>query len=190
LLRTFEPFRQGNRDFALISPDYTKTAVLDLESGSAIAEEIDEPDAISGAGFCPVGFYVPDWWDVNDGSQIPGSKYWGADCEWPNGDFGFVWGCQWGDDLSWKVQYLDLSRVQLGVVRREERFGYLELATFGFENPCFRPDSATQKSPPPPFIQVWRENGTPQVRFAIQMIFDLESGKSPEWHRLKISNFE
>jgi hypothetical protein len=51
-----------------------------------------------------------------------------------------------GDDSSWKVQYLDLSRVQQGVVRRDERFGYLELATFGFENPCFRPDAAIQKA--------------------------------------------
>jgi hypothetical protein len=186
LLRTFEPFRQGSRDFALISRDYTRTAVLDLESGSVIAEEMDEPGASSGAGFCPVGFYVPDWWEVNDGSMIPGSEYWSADCEWPNGDFGFVWGCHWGDDSSWKVQYLDLSRVQQGVVQRDERFEYLELATFGFENPCFRADAAIQKSPPPPFIQVWRRNGTPQVRFAVEMKFNLESGKSPEWQRLKI----
>src|SRR5262249_23013425 len=98
LLRTFEPFRQGSRDFALISRDYTKTAVLDLGSGSVIAEEIDEPGALRGGGFCPVAFYVPDWWDVNDGSVIPGSKCWDADDEWPNGDFGFVWGCHWGDD--------------------------------------------------------------------------------------------
>jgi hypothetical protein len=122
LLRTFKPFRQGSRDFALISRDYTRTAVLDLESGSVIAEEMEEPGASSGAGFCPVGFYVPDWWDVNGGSVIPGSEYWSADREWPNGDFGLVWGCYWGDDSSWKVQYLDLSRVQQGVVRRDERF--------------------------------------------------------------------
>jgi len=31
--------------------------------------------------------------------------------EWPSdGAFGFIWGCVWGDDASWKVQYLDLSR--------------------------------------------------------------------------------
>jgi hypothetical protein len=190
LLQTFEPFRQGSRDFALLSCDYTKTAVLDLQSGSVIAEETDEPGASSVAGFCPVGFYVPDWWDVHDGSVIPGSEFWNADREWPNGDFGFVWGCHWGDDTSWKVQYLDLSRVQQGIVRRDERFGYVELATFGFENPCFRPDAAIEKSPPPPFIRVWREKGTLQVRFAVEMVFDLESGTSPEWQRLKIADFE
>jgi hypothetical protein len=191
LLRTFETFRQGTKDFALISRDYTKTEVLDLESGSVIAEEIDEPDVPPGAGFCPVGFYVPDWWDVNDGSVIPGSEYWDADYEWPNGDFGFVWGCYWGDDSSWKIQYLDLSRVQQGVVRREERFGYVELATFGFENPCFRPEPTTnQKSDPPPFIQISRHNGVVQVTFAVEMLFDLESGRSQEWQRLNIRNLE
>ena len=41
--------------------------------------------------------------------------------------FGFVSGCVWGDDSSWKLQYLDLSRINEGVFRREERFGYLEL---------------------------------------------------------------
>jgi hypothetical protein len=41
--------------------------------------------------------------------------------------FGFVAGCIWGDDSSWKVQYLDLSRAAEGVLKREERFGHLEL---------------------------------------------------------------
>ncbi len=45
MLQTFEPFRQGRREFALISRNYTKTAVLDLESGIVIAEEADEPGA-------------------------------------------------------------------------------------------------------------------------------------------------
>jgi hypothetical protein len=75
-------------------------------------------------------------------------------------------------------------------VRREERFGYLELATFGFENPCFRPDAPIQNSAPPPFIKVSRYKGVTQVRFAVEMILDLESGRSQEWQRLKIANFE
>ena len=41
LLRTFEPFRQGSREFALISPQYTGTSVLDLATGLVIAEEPD-----------------------------------------------------------------------------------------------------------------------------------------------------
>jgi len=42
-------------------------------------------------------------------------------------DFGFVAGCVWGDDCSWKVQYLDLSRVSEGIITRDDRFGYIEL---------------------------------------------------------------
>jgi hypothetical protein len=48
LLQTFEPFRQGGRDFALISPQYTGTSVLDLATGHVIAEE-----PISSTGFPP-----------------------------------------------------------------------------------------------------------------------------------------
>ncbi|MEP6849188.1 MAG: hypothetical protein ABI999_10060 [Acidobacteriota bacterium] len=41
--------------------------------------------------------------------------------------FGFVAGCIWGDDSSWKIQYLDLSEADKGVIKREERFGYVEM---------------------------------------------------------------
>ncbi len=187
LLQTFEPFRQGDREFALISSDYTRTAVLDLDSGRVVAEE---PDT-GGTGFCPVGFYVPDWWDVNDDSIIPGSEYWNADREWPTGDFGFVWGCHWGDDGSWKVQYFDLSGVQQGVIRREERFGYVELATIGFQSPCLSLDVATpQDSDPPPFITVSKWHGVPRVTFAVEMRFGLESGRPEEWQRSRIADME
>jgi hypothetical protein len=187
LLQTFEPFRQGGREFALISRDYTRTAVLDLGSGRVVAEEIDT----GGEGFCPVGFFVPDWWDVNEGSTIPGSEYWNTDREWPNGDFGFVWGCHWGDDGSSKVQYLDLSGIQQGVVRREERFGYVELAAFGFNNPCLTQEpEARRPSDPPRFIALSRGGGVARVTFAVQMQFGLESGRPEEWQRLKIANLE
>jgi hypothetical protein len=134
---------------------------------------------------------VPDWWDVNDDSIIPGSEYWNPDHEWPNGDFGFVWGCHWGDDGSWKVQYLDLSRVQQGVVRREERFGYVELATFGFKSPCLTLNpEAPGKSAPRHFIDVSRRDGVAQVTFPVEMRFSLESGRPEEWQRLTVANME
>lgn len=41
--------------------------------------------------------------------------------------FGFVAGCVWGDDSSWKIQYLDLSQVHKGIIKRDDRFGYIEL---------------------------------------------------------------
>ncbi len=41
--------------------------------------------------------------------------------------FGFVAGCIWGDDSSWKIQYLDLSEADKGILRRDDRFGYIAL---------------------------------------------------------------
>ncbi len=156
MLHTFEPFRQGNREFALVSLRYTATAVLDLATGRVIAEELE-----SSAGFCPVGFYVPDWWDLHDGLIIPGSEYWNTDREWLSGELGFVWGCVWGDDSSWKVQHLDLTGIQSAEIRRDERFGYVELATDGYQSPCFGADGAAlpRDSDPPPFIKLERYEG-------------------------------
>jgi hypothetical protein len=36
-------------------------------------------------------------------------------------------GCVWGDDSTWKIQYLDLSQAEYGIIRRDDRFGYVEL---------------------------------------------------------------
>lgn len=152
-----------------------------------IAEEPESP-----AGFCPVGFFVPDWLDVHDGSVIPGSEYWNSDDEWPSGEFGFVWGCVWGDDSSWKVQHLDLTGIQSGVIRRDARFGYVELATDGYRNPCFVPEEAPplQGSNPPPFIKMERWEGKTNITFAVEMQFEFASGQPTEWQRMRTGNFE
>lgn len=42
-------------------------------------------------------------------------------------DFGFVSGCIWADESTWKIQYLDLSEASKGVLKRDDRFGYVEL---------------------------------------------------------------
>lgn len=158
MYQTFEPFRQGSKMLALISPNYTATSVMDLDSGKIIASEI--PNEM---GFCPAGFYVPDWWDINDDSILPGSGYWDEDSEQPKGDFGFVWGCIWGDDSTWKVQYLDLSQVQKGRLVRDERFGYVELAT-------------NYKLDPKDFINCVFDGGKCKVTFSTLASFDLDSG--------------
>jgi len=86
-----------------------------------------------------------------------------ADDEWPTGDFGFVWGCIWGDDSSWKVQYLDLSAVRHGVIHRDERFGYLKLAT----NPLLEPQD---------FIRCSSWPGERRVGFYAERGFNLTTG--------------
>jgi hypothetical protein len=174
MLHTFEPFRQGDRDYALISRQYTRAAVLDLATGAVIAEEEEKNP---GSGFCPVGFYVPDWWDVHDGSTIPGSEHWNEDHEWPAGESGFVWGCYWGDDSSWKVQHLDLRRIREGVITREERFGYVALATHSWDPPWKDlTRSIETRSPSPAFIRVSRYRGVSSVGFDVELAFDLTTG--------------
>lgn len=161
-------FRQRGPDgteahFALCSPDYQETAVIDLGTGAVIAAE-DRTD--QRWGFCPVGFYVPDWHDVHDRSIMPGSKYWRDSYAWPDGTLGFVWGCYWGEDFGWKVQCLDLSRVAEGIVMRDERFGYVPIET------------GPRDTSPSEFIQVHADEGNgPAVTFRVPRQFHLISGE-------------
>jgi hypothetical protein len=162
----FEPFRQSGKDYALISRHYQAADVVDLATGDVIASEDREA---KDWGFCPAGFYVPDWWDVHDGSILPGSKFWEDHDEWPDGTLGFVWGCHWGDDNGWKVQALDLSQITKGKLGRDERFGYLYLDTHN-------------KLAPSEFIRCWAGKGSqgPSVTFSVPRRFDLMTGHALE----------
>jgi hypothetical protein len=178
----FEVFRQFGLDgcekhYALIATHYESTDVMDLETGQIIAmEDPNGPDY----GFCPVGFYVPDWADLHDPkSCFPGSWYWEEQWDrWPDGSLGFVWGCHWGDDNGWKVQALDLSQVSKGIVKRDERFGYQYLHSL-------------RNVKPEDFINVSTGEGGrgPTVTFAVPKQFDLETGEAQttyeDWHKLK-----
>ncbi|HEU4833755.1 MAG TPA: hypothetical protein VFS90_05040 [Pyrinomonadaceae bacterium] len=156
LLNTFFHCTYGGKDYALYSPQYTVTRIMELPSCRDLGGE--EPHS---AGFCPVDFYVPRYIDreytnpegetvryrVND----PGPEYLesrvkklyrrdektgqGKFVETPDEPigpllyypFGFVAGCIWGDDSSWKIQFLDLSQIQNGVIKGDARFGYIEM---------------------------------------------------------------
>ena len=106
---TFAPFAQDDCWYALYAPDYTATRVMELPSCRDLGGEEHHTN-----GFCPVDYYVPyDHPDVDKAGD--------------GGRFGFVAGCIWGDDSSWKIQYLDLSGVSKGVLVRKESFGYLPM---------------------------------------------------------------
>ena len=47
---------------------------------------------------------------------------------WISLNTGFIAGCVWGDDSTWKLQVVDLSKATEGKVDRSARFGHLELA--------------------------------------------------------------
>ena len=98
---TFCPFEQDGKFYALYSKDYVATRVMELPSCKDICG-----DELHSSGFCPTSYYVP---------------------KESNGKFGFVSGCVWGDDSSWKIQYLDLSKINEGKFTNDSRFGYLQL---------------------------------------------------------------
>jgi hypothetical protein len=103
--RTFYPFNYKDVWYALYSCDYTSTRIMKLPDCVDIGGE----DRCS-FGFCPVEFYVPTNPYTNSSEG-----------------FGFVAGCVWGDDTSWKIQFLDLRECDNGVLKRDPRFGYIEL---------------------------------------------------------------
>lgn len=140
LFNTFVPFTHDNKDYALYSPDYSGTRVMELPSCKDLGGEKSSKD-----GFCPTDFYVPllrrisfldsedksktlDCWLTDDEcfneAELKGASSRGPIC---SARFGFVAGCYWGDDRLWKIQFLNLSCAPYGKIEREEKFGYIEL---------------------------------------------------------------
>lgn len=143
----FYAFEQDGRWYALFSGmNYTKTDLMTLPDCTVIGGEALVPH---GCGFCPVEFYVPafhrfpydqthdagvkldeprqSWLRIyDDHDYTPDDKP--AEF-WTYERFGFRCGCVWGDDSSWKLQLLDLSRVKDGIVE-EIDIGYIELAPY------------------------------------------------------------
>jgi hypothetical protein len=156
LFNTFFHCSYAGKDYALYSPHYTVTRIMELPSCKDIGGE--EPHT---AGFCPVDFYVPRFIDreyttveserrryrVNEPAteylasrtqkfyrrdEKTGEQTWVEKPDRAIGPllyypFGFVAGCIWGDDNSWKIQFLDLSEIAHGVIKRDARFGYIEM---------------------------------------------------------------
>lgn len=163
MYNTFEPFRQLQngkwKEYALISPDYVRFEVLDLEKREVVAKEpfpqitqehhdrwlkLGHPEWCEkdplgtekpGWGFCPVDFYVPDWNEFHEESDIyylfkeDQFLYSEKHLTEHTGNFAFYSGCVWGDDSGgWKLKAIDLSHISEGIVTSDERFGYIHLA--------------------------------------------------------------
>jgi hypothetical protein len=131
LLETFCPFKHDNGQwYALYSPTYDRTSLLGLPDCKHICDEVK-------TGFCPTSYYVPKYRIYNHLYEKP---YITADIEefaeldadnepYIEGytSFGFVAGCVWGDDTSWKIEMLDLSKAPEGIITRSQPFGYCGL---------------------------------------------------------------
>jgi len=136
--QTFEPFELNGRWYALYSSDYTATRVMSLPDCRDLGGEEPASD-----GFCPVELFVPryrsyfythssgevseTWYFESEGEpkQQEEKGKWGA---WKCLEVGFVAGCVWGDDSSWKLEVVDLSMADKGIIRRNARFGHFEIA--------------------------------------------------------------
>jgi hypothetical protein len=142
--QTFEPFEIDGAWYALYSRDYTCTRIMSLPDCRDLGGEERHAQ-----GFCPVELYVPRYRSVlmiNKNGQRSeswkfedeGEKYdrdttdpWGNPLTvgpWQSLAIGFVAGCVWGDDSSWKLEVFDLARAKDGILARSPRFGHLQLA--------------------------------------------------------------
>jgi len=107
----FLPFSIDGKEYALYTHHYETSSIMSLPDCKPLAD--------CDGHFCPVDFSIRDY--DNDGP--PDFKYaysslWAVVC-----------GCVWGDDSGgWKLEALDLSRVEEGILTKFQPFGYCELS--------------------------------------------------------------
>ncbi len=197
LFRTFYPFQKEGKDYALYSPNYMVTRVMALPSCKDIGGEESNEYGFCPVDFYVPSYIEREYIDLDDKVHSHRVNEPDADdliartTKWTPLDkktgkrivvekpiypvgpllyypFGFVAGCIWGDDSSWKIQYLDLSEVERGVVKREERFGYIAI-----------PDGMTLKQVVniKDYLYAPEEEWAYRITIAIQRRFDLRTGK-------------
>jgi len=115
LHKTFHPFKHKDKYYALYSPHYKETRIMELPS-------CNDYCAVEGK-FSPVEYYVPSYYDMYDAQKF--NKEWNKQFEEIAGTFGFISGCYWGDDTSWKIGYIDLTGLEEKIVKIDFRFGYI-----------------------------------------------------------------
>ena len=197
LFRTFCHFRMNDKDYALFSPDYTASRIMELPSCKDIGGEEHQA-----AGFCPTDYFVPRYVElesiglkdevhrhrVNEPSaedlvarttkftpldEKTGQRITVEKPSYPVSPllyypFGFVAGCIWGDDSSWKIQYLDLAKAESGILKRDDRFGYIALPDSMAVNQAVNIADYQCDS---------KEEWAHHITIAIQKRFDLRTGK-------------
>jgi len=198
LLRTFYHFQKDGKDYALYSPEYTVTRVMTLPSCEDLGGEEPSGYGFCPVDYYVPSYIEREYIDLNDEIHrhrvnepsaedlVAGTtKYTPLDektgertvVEKPSYpvspllyyQFGFVAGCIWGDDSSWKIQYLDLSEAERGVIKREERFGYIAM-----------PDQMTLKQAVnmKDYLYDPEEEWAHAITIVIQSRFDLRTGKA------------
>jgi len=142
---SFHPFQIDEEWYALYSAEYTATRVMKLHE-DRIEDWCGEESHAN--GFCPTEFYVPKFAQFRNKMEIQGKEteydYYMVDGDCEKDDFmegllspefvkleycnfGFLCGCVWGDDTSWKLRYIDLSQIPNKILAITDKFGYWEL---------------------------------------------------------------
>lgn len=123
LMKTFYPFERNGKWYALYSKDYTATRVMSLPDCKDIGGEKPESN-----GFCPAEIYVPKIQRlIPMGEDKDGHTKYSKKLETAYVPFGLIAGCVWGDDSSWKVMCVDLRQIENGILKPDDRFGYVAL---------------------------------------------------------------
>lgn len=100
-------------------------------------------EELPGVSFCPVDFYVPEYESADSlfntinylqGRDVSQQEkdlqvqkvlerfHWVSTGQW-----GLYAGTAWGDDGYYKIRHIDLSSISEGIVKTDERYGYLEM---------------------------------------------------------------
>ena len=134
--------------YALYSKDYTATRVMSLPD----CRDLGGEEAMGAASARSSSTYPryrkvlmthPDhrvtenWCFESDGhedTKASSRDFTFTYGPWLSLDIGFVAGCHWGDDSTWKLQVFDLSRAAEGILVRSERFGHVQLGTMPLVN--------------------------------------------------------
>jgi len=198
LFRTFFPFMAGEKTFALYSPYYHTTRVMVLPSCEDVGGEEPSQPSFCPVDFYVPSYITREWVDLNDQkhryrihepkeehflpkntkyyplNEQTGQRYEVEKPSYPVSPltfypFGFVAGCIWGDDSAWKVQFLDLSQIEKGIIKRDERFGYIEL-----------PDNLTLKEAVDMSEYQYDSEEDTKITIAVQKHFNLSTGHTIE----------
>lgn len=151
-------------------------------------------DPVPGNGFCPATFYVPEFFDDfklddytsreamdkdiqstaealsyvgDDNTKEQFAADWCDEYLWSSsGQWGVYAGCVWGDDSSYKLRYVDLSKISEGIVTTDDRFGYVELPE-GKLKDLITLDAESKR-----------------IIVSVPVRFDLDTGKAPFFNYL------
>lgn len=153
LFNTFCPFVWKGKEYALYSRHYTATRLMSLPDCKDLGGEepgsggfcptgyavpivpMQSPEAIAAKPKHNPRRHPEQWPDDKAPEFKEACARFDAEYnEWwkqypfeeQTCPFALMCGCHWGDDCSWKLQLIDLRRVEEGIITRKEAFGYIE----------------------------------------------------------------